>query len=77
MKRAAIYLRVSTVDQHTSNQEQELRQVAERAGWEVVEVYGITASAVQRGATNGQLRCSLRDAAGAGLILSWPGASIV
>jgi len=39
MKRAAIYLRVSTVDQHTSNQEQELRQVAERAGWEVVEVY--------------------------------------
>jgi DNA invertase Pin-like site-specific DNA recombinase len=39
MKRAAIYLRVSTVDQHTSNQEDELRQVAERAGWEVVKVY--------------------------------------
>ena len=39
MKRAAIYLRVSTADQHTSNQEQELRQVAERAGWEVVEIY--------------------------------------
>jgi DNA invertase Pin-like site-specific DNA recombinase len=39
MKRAAIYLRVSTVDQRTSNQEEELRQAAERTGWEVVEVY--------------------------------------
>ena len=39
MKRAVIYLRVSTTDQHTSNQEDELRQAAERAGWEVVKVY--------------------------------------
>jgi DNA invertase Pin-like site-specific DNA recombinase len=39
MKRAAIYLRVSTIDQTTANQERELRQVAERAGWEVVKVY--------------------------------------
>jgi DNA invertase Pin-like site-specific DNA recombinase len=39
MKRAAIYLRVSTTDQHTSNQEAELRQAAERAGWEVVKAY--------------------------------------
>jgi hypothetical protein len=39
MKRAAIYLRVSTTDQHTSNQENELRQAAERAGWQVVKVY--------------------------------------
>jgi len=39
MKRAAIYLRVSTTDQHTSNQETELRQAAERAGWQVVRVY--------------------------------------
>jgi DNA invertase Pin-like site-specific DNA recombinase len=39
MKRAAIYLRVSTVDQTTANQERELRQVAERAGWEVGKVY--------------------------------------
>jgi DNA invertase Pin-like site-specific DNA recombinase len=38
-KRAAIYLRVSTSDQNTSNQEHELRQLAERAGWEVVKVY--------------------------------------
>jgi DNA invertase Pin-like site-specific DNA recombinase len=39
MKRAAIHLRVSTADQHTSNQEAELRQAAERAGWDVVKVY--------------------------------------
>jgi DNA invertase Pin-like site-specific DNA recombinase len=38
-RRAAIYLRVSTTDQNTSNQEHELRQLAERASWEVVKVY--------------------------------------
>ena len=39
MKRAALYLRVSTIDQTTANQERELRQVAERAGWKVDKVY--------------------------------------
>jgi DNA invertase Pin-like site-specific DNA recombinase len=39
MKRAVLYLRVSTTDQTTANQERELREVAERAGWEVVKVY--------------------------------------
>src|SRR5499426_4316894 len=39
MKRAAVYLRVSTQDQTTSNQEHELRQSAERAGWQVAKVY--------------------------------------
>ena len=39
MKRAVLYLRVSTTDQTTANQERELRQVAERAGWEIVHVY--------------------------------------
>jgi DNA invertase Pin-like site-specific DNA recombinase len=39
MKRAAIYLRVSTTDQHTSNQEAELREAAERAGWAIGKVY--------------------------------------
>ena len=38
-KRPAIYLRVSTSDQNTDNQERELRQVAEPAGWTVVKVY--------------------------------------
>src|SRR5262249_27971406 len=39
MKRTGIYLRVSTQDQTTSNEEHELRQAAERAGWQVVRVY--------------------------------------
>jgi DNA invertase Pin-like site-specific DNA recombinase len=39
MKRAVLYLRVSTVDQTTANQELELREVAERAGWKVVKIY--------------------------------------
>lgn len=38
-KRAAIYLRVSTREQSTAAQRAELETVAERAGWDVVEVY--------------------------------------
>jgi DNA invertase Pin-like site-specific DNA recombinase len=38
-KRAAIYVRVSTDKQTVENQVQALRQIAERRGWEVVEVY--------------------------------------
>ena len=37
--RAALYLRVSTDRQTIENQEIQLRQVAERRGWEVVEIY--------------------------------------
>jgi Resolvase, N terminal domain len=39
MRRAVLYLRVSTIDQTTANQERELRQVADRMGVEVVKVY--------------------------------------
>jgi DNA invertase Pin-like site-specific DNA recombinase len=39
MKRAAIYLRVSTTDQTTANQERELREIAGRSGLEIVKVY--------------------------------------
>jgi DNA invertase Pin-like site-specific DNA recombinase len=39
MKRAVLYLRVSTTDQTTANQERELREVAERAGWHITQVY--------------------------------------
>jgi DNA invertase Pin-like site-specific DNA recombinase len=39
MKRAVLYLRVSTQDQTTASQERELRQVADRAGWAIVHVY--------------------------------------
>jgi DNA invertase Pin-like site-specific DNA recombinase len=38
-KRAAMYVRVSTDKQTVENQVRELRQIAERRGWEVVEEY--------------------------------------
>jgi DNA invertase Pin-like site-specific DNA recombinase len=38
-KRVAIYLRVSTTGQTTANQKRELEEVAERHGWEVVQVF--------------------------------------
>jgi DNA invertase Pin-like site-specific DNA recombinase len=39
MKRAVLYLRVSTIEQTTANQERELRAVAERMGCEIAKVY--------------------------------------
>jgi DNA invertase Pin-like site-specific DNA recombinase len=38
-KRAALYVRVSTDQQSVEHQIGELRQVAERRGWQVVEIY--------------------------------------
>jgi DNA invertase Pin-like site-specific DNA recombinase len=39
MKRIAIYLRVSTSKQETSNQRRELEAVAKRSGWQIVKVF--------------------------------------
>jgi DNA invertase Pin-like site-specific DNA recombinase len=39
MRKAAVYLRVSTLDQTTANQERELRAVADRMGIEIAKVY--------------------------------------
>jgi DNA invertase Pin-like site-specific DNA recombinase len=39
MKLVAIYLRVSTSKQETTNQRRELEAVARRSGWQVVKVY--------------------------------------
>jgi DNA invertase Pin-like site-specific DNA recombinase len=41
MKRVAIYLRVSTSKQETSNQRRELETVAARSGWQIVKVYKV------------------------------------
>src|SRR4051794_40011496 len=38
-KRAAIYLRVSTDEQTTTNQRRELEAAAEHRGWDVITVY--------------------------------------
>jgi DNA invertase Pin-like site-specific DNA recombinase len=39
MKRAALYLRVSTVDQHPETQVHDLRQLASQRGFEIVKEY--------------------------------------
>jgi hypothetical protein len=39
MKRAVLYLRVSTVEQTTANQERELREIAGRMGCDITKVY--------------------------------------
>lgn len=39
MRRVALYTRVSTDSQTTENQERELREIATRSGWQIVEVY--------------------------------------
>ena len=39
MKRVAVYLRVNTSKQETSNQRRELEAVAARSGWHIVKVY--------------------------------------
>jgi DNA invertase Pin-like site-specific DNA recombinase len=41
-RRAALCVRVSTDRQTVENQELQLRQVAERRGWAVVEVYAFS-----------------------------------
>jgi DNA invertase Pin-like site-specific DNA recombinase len=74
MKRAVLYLRVSTVDQTTANQEQELRQVAERAGWEVAHVYrdhGISGAKGRNGRPQFDALC--HDAAGRkfDVVMAW------
>lgn len=38
-KRVAIYIRVSTSDQNTQNQQRELEAVAERHGWTIAAIY--------------------------------------
>jgi DNA invertase Pin-like site-specific DNA recombinase len=51
MKRAALYLRVSTVDQHPETQLYDLRHLAEQRGLEIVEEYrdhGISGARVRR-----------------------------
>src|SRR5947209_15553201 len=39
MRQAVIYLRVSTIEQTTANQERELREIAGRMGCDIVQVY--------------------------------------
>ena len=52
MKRAVLYLRVSTIDQTTANQERELREVSRRMRCEIVGT-GTTALVALRAGIGG------------------------
>jgi DNA invertase Pin-like site-specific DNA recombinase len=62
-KRAAIYVRVSTDHQTVENQVQELRTIAERRGWLVVETYSDAGISGTKGRDKRPgLDCMLKDA---------------
>jgi DNA invertase Pin-like site-specific DNA recombinase len=62
-KRAALYVRVSTDHQSVENQIAELRQVAERRGWNIVEIYRDTGISGAKGrAQRPGLDAMLKDA---------------
>ena len=44
MKRAALYMRVSTLDQHPETQLYDLRQMAQQRGYQIVQEYTDTIS---------------------------------
>lgn len=59
MKRAALYIRVSTIDQHPETQGIELRQFAAQRGYEIVEEYldhGVSGTRVRRPALDQLLK---------------------
>jgi DNA invertase Pin-like site-specific DNA recombinase len=58
MKRAALYMRVSTVDQHPENQLNELRSFAEHRGFQIAEEYtdhGVSGTKARRPALDKML----------------------
>lgn len=59
MKRAALYIRVSTIDQHPETQGIDLRQFAAQRGYEIVEEYldhGVSGTRVRRPALDQLLK---------------------
>lgn len=61
--RAAIYTRVSTLDQHTENQIPDLERFAKARGWTIVETYtdhGISGSKEKRPALDAMIRDARR-----------------
>jgi DNA invertase Pin-like site-specific DNA recombinase len=59
MKRAALYLRVSTLDQHPETQAIELRQFAQQRGYDIVDEYvdrGVSGTKVRRPALDQLLK---------------------
>jgi DNA invertase Pin-like site-specific DNA recombinase len=73
MKRAAIYLRVSTVDQHPETQGIELRQFAKQRGYDIAQEYvdhGVSGTTVRRPALDQLLKDANRHKFDAVLVWS-------
>ena len=60
--KVAIYARVSTIDQDYEGQLEELKLLAERSGWEVVEVYSEKVSGTKETEERSELKRMMRDA---------------
>jgi DNA invertase Pin-like site-specific DNA recombinase len=60
--KVAIYARVSTIDQNYDGQLEELRLLAERSGWELVEVYSEKVSGTKETEERPELKRMMRDA---------------
>jgi DNA invertase Pin-like site-specific DNA recombinase len=73
MKRAALYLRVSTLDQHPETQGIELREFARQRGYDIVEEYvdhGVSGTKVRRPALDQLLKDAHRSRFDAVLVWS-------
>ena len=73
IKRAALYLRVSTIDQHPETQGIELRQFAKQRGYQIVEEYvdhGVSGTKVRRPALDRLLKDANRHKFDAVLVWS-------
>jgi hypothetical protein len=71
---SVLYLRVSTIDQTTANQERELREVATRMGCDIVKVYKDHGISGGKSVLPSTLSAGMRRSASS--IWSWLGASI-
>lgn len=60
--KVALYARVSTIDQNYEGQIEELRSLADRSGWEVVEVYSEKVSGTKESEDRPELKRMMRDA---------------
>jgi DNA invertase Pin-like site-specific DNA recombinase len=71
MKRAALYMRVSTLDQHPETQLYDLRQMAEQRGYRIVEEYTdrISGAKAKRPGLDGMMRDGRRG--GFDVVLVW------
>ena len=75
MKRAVLYMRVSSVDQHPETQLHDLKQMAAQRGYQVIHEYTDRISGVK--ARRPGLGDLMRDPAAAASMSSWSGHAIV